>query len=147
MEYEILEAAFARAGAELDEAKKKTTALEQQAVTDASEREALRARVRALESLAAARQADAEEQAARDAEDAGGPFDQSVIRAYNMEISDQHWAEMNQDPQDEIYVVIQNNAAISKHQPPIPLFLSNCGIIFSKRNFYQVSYFDRQAHY
>ena len=66
MEYEILEAAFARAGAELDEAKKKTTALEQQAVTDASEREALRARVRALESLAAARQADAEEQAARD---------------------------------------------------------------------------------
>ena len=64
MEYEILEAAFARAGAELEEAKKKSAALEQQATTDAAEREALQARVRALESLAVARQADSEEQAA-----------------------------------------------------------------------------------
>ena len=66
MEYEILEAAFARAGAELDETKKKLAALEAQTQADATERDALHARLRALESLAAARSADAQEQAARE---------------------------------------------------------------------------------
>ena len=66
MEYEILEAAFARAGAELSEAKQKLTSLEQQTATDAAERESLLGRVRALEALAAARHVDAEEQAARE---------------------------------------------------------------------------------
>ena len=65
-EYEILEAAFAQAGRDLEEARASKSLLTQQLDGSERERGALSQRVRSLEALAASRQVDAAEQAARE---------------------------------------------------------------------------------
>ena len=72
MEYEILEAAFAKAGAELnekrddlDDANRKIASLEAAAVLEARERETLREQLRAFEGLSARREDDERETRAR----------------------------------------------------------------------------------
>ena len=65
MEYEILEQAFAQAGADLAEERKRRAAFESQAVADARERDALMASVRSLEALVAARSSEENAQAER----------------------------------------------------------------------------------